>query len=195
LLAGLVACHAAYGDSIKIGDKVYQGVLVTKSASGGYYVSCPEDGAILNVGAAEVDEKSIEMTTDKEARKELYSKWSAIRDKKKGVESEKTDLTTAAPVADLPVARPKSGDDDSIKHTSSAQIRKSGNAAWDPMLEQQRAMIQRRNAQVDEERRQKESQKYQQLMSRKVITSGQGNMGRGGGMAGNAIGGNMMGRR
>jgi hypothetical protein len=193
---------AASADSIKVGDKVYEGVYVSEGANC-YYVSIPEDGTVLNAPKSEVDAKNVSVTQDREVRKELYSRWLEKRRELRGEQpSEDMDQTTTTEeTAPAAVSSPAGKDEKKpgLKIVSGTGPSAGGSydytsaayAATQRYSEDQKF---RREAQLESRRRQREGEKIRALTQRRVFTSqdsgGSGaNLGGGGGGGGSGMGG------
>jgi hypothetical protein len=185
---------AASADSIKVGDKVYEGVYVSEGVNC-YYVSIPEDGTVLNAPKSEVDAKDVSVTQDREVRKELYSRWLEKRRELRGEQpSEDIDQTTTTEETAPAAVSSQAGKDEKkpgLKIVSATGPSAGGSydytsaayAATQSYSEDERF---RREAQLSARRRQRESDKIRALTQRRVFTSqdagGSGaNLGGGGG--------------
>jgi uncharacterized membrane protein YgcG len=189
-------------DSIKVGDTTYSDVYITEGANM-YYVSFPQDGAVLNVSKSEVDAGSVTITADKDLRGALYKKWLAARDQTpaRSAPPEKApDKTSEAPAKTQsdqpPKATGKTGDEDvsgrkMATSTGLQRIEYSSPSASQYYTAYQQEASQneklRREMYIDAQRRQREANKYQQLTQRRVITSGDARSG--GGISWNSGGG------
>lgn len=164
--AAVLVSATTWGDSIKIGDTLYENVYVAEGASH-YYVSIPADGRVLNVPKAEVDKSTVSKTVDQAARAEIYRQW------EKKARGRNTPVKPAPPTSDKPLLLdpPKPPE---------PPVKPNAPKVMTPERQQFEMLKKAREVMISEKRRQRESMKNHALSNRRAITSQGGAAGMGG---------------